>query len=399
MPSSATVSPPKPTRTTPRMECPPPTSPSKSGPNLACKRADLLAACQLVNVAVPTNSHRPTLRNLKLVATADRCTVEATDLEIGVRLDVAGVQAVTPGSLLVPADRLLAILRETAEDTVTIEANDPTVLVRAGQSEFELNAEDPANFPEVPTPRTKQHHTVTAGQLRDAIRRTTFAAAKDNAARYALTGTLWELDEKELRLVATDGKRLAVARCQGQADEGNEPPGKYHIVPTKAMQLLERLLDDPEQTVKVALRENEALVRVGAAVIHTRLLEGKYPPYRDILPKTKKVEIPLAVGTFHSVIRQAAVLADRESQGVEFAFKDKILTLETRSPDAGRSKVQLAIEYSGSPVTVALDPKYVTDALRTLPADQTVALELTDPGKPVLFRLGTSYSYLVMPLA
>jgi DNA polymerase-3 subunit beta len=335
---------------------------------------------------------------LKLAATPSRCTIEATDLEIGVRLDVAGVQADAPVQFLLPANRLIAILRETAEETVTVETGDPTTLIRAGQSEFELNAEDPANFPEVPTPRSKQHHTVTAGQLRDAIRRTTFAAAKDNAARYALTGTLWELDEKELRLVATDGKRLAVARCQAQAHGGNEPPGKYHIVPTKAMQLLERLLDDREQTVKVALRENEALIRVGAAVIHTRLLEGKYPPYRDILPKTKKVEIPLAVGIFHSVIRQAAVLADRESQGVEFTFKDNILTLETRSPDAGRSKVQLAIEYSGEPVTVALDPKFVTDALRVLPADQTIALELTDPKRPILFRHGPSYSYLVMPL-
>jgi DNA polymerase-3 subunit beta len=273
VPSSATAAPPEPPRTRSRRVRKPPQATAKPGPKLVCQRAELLAACQLANVAVPANSHRPTLQNLKLAATPSRCTIEATDLEIGVRLDVAGVQADAAVQFLLPASRLIAILRETAEETVTVETSDPTTLIRAGQSEFELSAEDPANFPEVPNPRSKQHHTVTAGQLRDAIRRTAVAAAKENA-RYALTGTLWELDEKELRLVATDGKRLALARCQAQAHDGHEPPGKFHTLPTKAMQLLERVLDDPEQTVKVALRENEALVRVGAAVIHTRSSKG-----------------------------------------------------------------------------------------------------------------------------
>lgn len=397
MPPSATAAPPEPPRTRSRRERPHPASPAKSGLKFVCRRAEFLASCQLASLAVPANPHRPTLRNLKLVATADRCTVEATNLEFGIRLDVAGVEIGTPGQLLIPADRLTAILREVADETVTVEAGDPTALVRAGPSEFELNAEDPVNFPEIPNPGTRQHHTVSAGQLRDAIHRTTFAAARENA-RYALQGTLWELDEKELRLVATDGKRLAFARCEAKAHGGNEPPGDYHVVPVKAMQLLERLLDDPEQAVKVALRENEAMIRVGAAVLHTRLIEGRYPPYRDVFPKTRKVEIQLPVATFHAVIRQAAVLADRESQGVEFTFKDNTLTLDTRSPEAGRSKVRMAVEFSGEPLTVALDPKLVTDVLRTLPAGQSVALELTDPKKPVVFRFGTGYSYLVMPL-
>ncbi|HYH68343.1 MAG TPA: DNA polymerase III subunit beta [Urbifossiella sp.] len=369
----------------------------KAGTKFECRRTDLLAACQLANLVVLASQHQPVLRNIKLDADETRCRIEATNQEYGIRLDVTGVTVSTGGRLLIPADRLTAILRETSDETVTIEATDRTTLVRTGQSEFELNTEDPATYPEVPTPRPKQHHAIIAGQLRNAVHRTRFAAAKESD-RYPLTGTLWELDESEIRLVATDGKRLAFARCDAKAHGGNEPPGPPHIVPAKAMQLLERLLTDPEEVVKVTLNENEAFFRVGTAVLHTRLIEGRYPSYRDIFPKTKAVEIPLPVGPFHSVIRQAAILADSDSLGVEFSFTTRTLTLHTRSPDAGRSKVELTVEFSGEPITVALEPRFVADVLRTLSDDQTLTLELTDSKKAVVFRLGTAYAYLIMPL-
>jgi DNA polymerase-3 subunit beta len=333
-----------------------------------------------------------------LVANETHCTIEATNPEFGLRLEVSGVTASASGQLLIPADRLTMILRESAEQTIAIEQDEPTTLVRTGLSEFELNAEDLTSFPGVPHPRTKQWHVVNAGLLRDAIHRTTFAAGKENA-RFTLMGTLWELDAKELRLVATDGKRLAFARCDAKAHAGDEPPGSPHIVPTKVMQLLERLLGDPDLEVKVTLRENEAFFRVGTAVLHTRLIEGRFPPYRDIFPKAKAVEIPLPVAQFHSVIRQAAILADSEAQGVAFSFEDRTLMLNTRSPAAGRSKVRMPVEFSGEPITITLDPRYVADALRTLPDDQTLTLELIDGKKAAVFRLGAAYSYLIMPMS
>lgn len=363
-----------------------------------CQRAELLAACQLASQVVPVSQQQPVLRNIKLVAGESRCTIEAASPEYGIRLNVSGVTVSTSGQLLIPVDRLVLMLRESADETISIEQGDPTTLVRTTQSEFELNAEDPATFPTVPTPRPKQYHTVNAGQLRDAIHRTSFAAAKENA-RYTLIGTLWELDEKELRLVATDGKRLALAQCSAKAHGGSEPQGAPHIIPTKAMQLLERLLGEPDQDVKVALRENEALVRVGTAVMHANLINGRYPPYRDIFPKSEAVKIPLPVGPFHSVVRQAAILANSEAQGVEFNFKDRTLTLNTRSPKAGRSKVQMPVEFDGEARTVTLDARFVADFLRTLPDDVTLTLELTDANKAAVFRLGTAYAYLVMPMS
>lgn len=375
-----------------------PTPHAKPVMKLVCQRTDLLAACQLASQAVPASQQQPVLRNIKLVADESRCTIEATNSEYGLRLDVSGVTATTGGQLLIPADRLALILRESADETITIEQGDPATLVRTGLSEFELNTEDPTSFPDVPHPRPKQHHAVNAGLLRDAIHRTTFAAGKENA-RFTLMGTLWEFDAKELRLVATDGKRLAFARCDTKAHGGDEPPGSPHIVPTKVMQLLERLLGDPDLDVKVTLRENEAFFRVGSAVLNTKLIDGRYPPYRDIFPKSKAIEIPLPVAQFHSVIRQAAILADSEAQGVEFSFKDRTLTLNTRSPDAGRSKVRMPVEFSGEPITVTLDPRYVADALRTLPDDQTLTLELIDAKKAAVFRLGVTYAYLVMPMS
>jgi DNA polymerase-3 subunit beta len=372
-------------------------SKTNSGLKISCERIALLTPCQHANLIVPSGHNQPILRNFKIIAGDNRCTMQATDQEVGVRFDLKEVNIASSGELLVPADRLTAILKETSDETITIESTDTTSLLRIGKSEFELNAEDPTTFPDIPITRPKQYNTVSAELLSDGIHRTIFAAAKEHS-NHALTGTLWEMDNTELRLVSTDGKRLALAQCEAKAHGGNVPPGHNHVLPTKAMEILGRLVGESEQEIKMTLRENHALFRVGRAVIYTRLLEGRFPPYREILPKSKKIEIQLNVGSFHAVIRQAAILVGREAQGVEFTFKDNTLTLNTRSSDAGRSTVQLAIEYSSEPLTIVLAPGLVMDALRTLPDDQSVTLELIDRMKAAVFRMGTEYSYLVMPL-
>lgn len=363
-----------------------------------CHREGLLSAVQLASVAVPSRDVKPILRNLKAIADGDRCTLLATDLELGIRLDVRGLQVEEPGEAILPAARTLAILRESTDEELAIEADPQSCQIRGQYNEFEMSGEDPANFPDVPAFTEETYHELSAGMLREMIRRTIFAAATENP-RYAVTGILWELEGEKARLIATDGRRLAV--CEGAATPhgGHNTRGQTHVVPTKAMGLLERNLHDPDEPVRVSLRPNEALFKTERAMIYSRLVEGRYPPYREVFPKKPTAKVVLTVGPFHAAVRQAAIMTDDESKRVIFTFDKKKLTLQARGSASGRSKVELPLEYEGKKIDINFDPRFVTDMLRVLNPDDTLTVELTDGNSVALFRHGDQYSYVVMPLS
>jgi len=170
-------------------------------------------------------------------------------------------------------------------------------------------------------------------------------------------------------------------------------------VPTKAMGLLERNLQDPEEMVRVTLRPNEVLFKTERAVIYSRLVEGRYPAYREVFPKKPTTKITLTVGPFLAAVRQSAIMTDDESKRVAFAFAKKKLTMQARGAEAGRSRVELPLDYEGKGVEISFDPRFLTDMLKVLEPDAELALELVDSTSPALFRSGANYSYVVMPLS
>src|SRR5579884_124190 len=362
-----------------------------------CHREGLLAACQLASAAVTTRDVKPVLRNLKAIADEGRCTLMATDLELGIRLDVQGLTIEEPGEAILPAAKLVAILREARDDQLSIEA-DPTACVVRGMSlEFEMPSEDPAQFPDLPTFAEEKYHEITAGSLREMIRRTVFAAA-DETARYSMTGVLWELDGNIAKLVATDGRRLALAQGAAEEHGGHTTKGHAPVVPTKAMNLLERNLQDDEETVKICLRPNEVLFRTERAVVYSRLVEGRFPDYKQVMPKKQGTRIVLQAAPFQAAVRQAAIMTDEDSKRVTFRFSKNNLTLKAQGATAGRSKIDLPIEYDGKSVEIGFNPTYLVDMLKVLPPDAELTLDLIDAASPALFRYGQEYSYLVMPL-
>jgi DNA polymerase-3 subunit beta len=364
-----------------------------------CHREGLLSAVQLASAALPARDvAKPILKNLKAVAEDGRCTLMATDLELGIRLDVRGLTVQEPGEAILPASRLVQILRETPDEEMAIEADAAACVVRGRQAEFEMPSEDPGNFPDVPTFAEENYHEVSAGALREMIRRTVFAAADGEATRFATTGVLWELEAEQARLVATDGRRLALSQGTATGRGSHSTKGMTPVVPTKAMSLLERNLHDDGETVSICLRANEALFRTERAIVYSRLVEGRFPPYRDAFPKKPAVKVPLPLPPFFAAVRQAAIMTDDDSRRVTFAFGKGKLTLEARGATTGHSKVEMPLEYDYRPININFDPKFLTEMLRVLPADADLLLELVDGSNPALFRQGGDYSYLVMPL-
>jgi DNA polymerase-3 subunit beta len=357
----------------------------------------LLSACQLASAAIPARDVKPILKNLKAIANDGRCTLMATDMEVGIRLDVQGLTIQEPGEAILPASKLIAILRESRDDELSIEADPSACLVRGPSLEFEMPSEDPAAFPDLPTFAEDRYHAISAGSLREMIRRTVFAAA-DETARYSMTGVLWELEDATAKLVATDGRRLALAQGVATAHGGHSTKNQMPVVPTKAMNLLERNLEDAEEEVKVCLRPNEVLFRTGRAVIYSRLVEGRFPDYKQVMPRKQAVKVPLQAAPFQAAVRQAAIMTDDESRRVTFHFAKHKLTLQAQGAQSGRSKVELPIEYDAKSVSVNFNPQYLVEMLKVLPPDAELTLDLIDAGSPALFRSGPNYSYLVMPL-
>jgi len=366
---------------------------------VVCHREGLLTACQLASAAVAARDVKPILKNLKAIVDDDRCTLMATDLELGIRIEVRGIKVEDPGEALLPTSNVVSILRESTDEELTVEANIESCVIKGERNEFEMPGEDPSAFPDIPTFAEEKYHELTAGVLRDMIRRVIFAAANAEHSRFgATTGVLWELEGDKATLVATDGRRLALMHGQAQAHGGHTTKGQTAVVPVKAMSLLERNLTEPDETIKISIRPNEVLMKTERAMIYSRLVEGRFPNYRQVLPAKHAAKVPLTVGPFLSAVRQAAIMTDDESKRVTFQFAKKKLTLQARGVESGRSRVEMPLDYDGKAIEISFDPKFVVDMLRVLEPDTSLTLELTDNTTPAVFRNEPNYLYVVVPL-
>jgi DNA polymerase-3 subunit beta len=364
-----------------------------------CPREGLLSACQVAGVAVAARDVKPILSNIKAAAGPNGCTLLATDLDLSIRLEVRSVRVETPGEALLPANRLTAILRESTDEELTVEAAADNTVIRGQFNEFEMPGEEPGDFPEIPSFTDDKYHELQAGALRELIRRTIFAVDKKEANhRYSMHGVLWETHEGKLRLVGTDGRRLALATGAATNHGATDTKGQTHVVPVKAMGLLERLLQDASEPVRFVLRSNEALFKTDRATICTRLVEGRFPNYRDAIPDKLPLKVTLEASRFQSAVRQASIMTEDESKRVTFTFSKKRLTLQASGAETGRAKAEMPIEYDGKDVSINFDPGFVVEMLRVLPVDAPLTLELADSEKPAVFRSGPDYLYVVVPL-
>jgi DNA polymerase-3 subunit beta len=366
---------------------------------VVCNREKLLAVFQTAASVAPSRSPKPILSNVKMEVGEGGASLLATDLEVSIRIDVDGVEVESPGDAILPLGRFGSILRESSDEKLRIESDGQGTLVRGDRSEFKLPAQNPAEFPAVATFAEEKFHEIPARLFREVIRRTIFATDNESS-RYALGGVLLEFEEKTLNAVGTDGRRLA--RMEGPAvSHGGHASGESTvIVPSKAMTLLERAIHDDDAEIQIAARANEILVKSPRSVIYSRLLEGRFPRWRDVFPaRDGVIAIELQVGPFHSAVRQAAIVTSEESRGVDFTFGDGNALLAGQAAESGQSRVELPIAYTGDSVTITLDPRFVSDFLKVLDPEKTVTLELKDADNAAVFRTDDGYGYVVMPLA
>lgn len=365
---------------------------------LHCHRPTLATAFQIVSGVVPSRTPKDILRNVKLQVGGGKATLVGTDQEVGIRYDIPGVETDSDGEVLLPKDRLIAILRELTDEGVDLEVSEKSLSIRSGHSVFKLSAEDPAEFPPVQAFDATSYHVVAAASFKEMIRRTVFATDTEST-RYALGGVLMEFGADKLTMAATDSRRLAVVSTLSSTIGTIEPRATQPVVPAKALSLIERSITENDQDVYLAVYPNSVLVKVGSSTIYSRLVEGRFPRYADVIPTAGGSVIDMLVSPFYSAVRQAQIVTNEESRGVDFTFDNGVLRLNSVAADIGQSTIEMPISYDGTPITITFDPRYIADFLRILDASTSVKLQLTDGESAAVLRTDDGYTYVIMPLA
>jgi DNA polymerase-3 subunit beta len=370
---------------------------------IQCDREKLLSAFQMAALVAPSRSPKAILQNIKLFAEPERVVLVATDMEIGIRVDVKNVEILSPGSVLLTNAQFGPLLRESTDSHIRIESDDSGIYVFGQRSKFKLPSNPPDDFPLIAGFSESSYHEVGIRLMRVLIRRTLFATDAESS-RYALGGVLLEFEPERVIAVATDGRRLA--KMEGPATSVNGYGGTVggestSIVPTRAMQLIDRVLSPgEEEQVKLAVRGNDILLETSDATIIARLVEGRFPKWRDVFPRRENATtIPLTVGPLYSAVRQASVVSSAESRGIDFEFAEGNLILQGTTADVGESRVELPVGYDGPPIKLTLDFRYVGDFLRVLDPQMVFTMNLVNGDSAAVCGTDDGYGYVIMPLS
>jgi DNA polymerase-3 subunit beta len=361
-----------------------------------CGRDELLTGFQLVSSVVPQKSTIPTLQNVKIAATGgkkkNQLEMVGTDMEVGIRYTIRNVQVDEAGTLVIPASRLTGILRESQADAVEVTSDNTVANIAVGSGRYKVVGTDPVDYPAFPTLSESNEVEISAEEISTMIARTLFATSTE-MTRYALTGVLFEFDKKGFRLVASDGKRLALA----QSKSAKNASSVKIIVPPKALNLLNRVLTDEDKTISLQFDENQLKIKTANAEIFTRLIEGNFPDYNAVIPKDNDKKLNISRDQLERSIRQVNPLVTEKTKAVKFTFDDSALTLFTKSADVGEATVGMDVEYAGDEFDIVFNPEFVLDFLKTIDKEN-VEVEMKNRTAAGIFRDGKEYTYVVMPL-
>lgn len=366
---------------------------------LTIAKEQLLLGLQAVQNVVGARTTLPILSNVLLAAGDGRLELTATDLDVTITCSVAATVE-EPGRATLPVKKFVDIARELTANELAIEIDEKAVAtIKAGSAYFKVNGLAAEEFPPLPVFAKNRSISVQQEKLKAMLRKTSFAVSTDES-RYVLNGILFSLKENKLILVATDGRRLAL--CEEEAEVGSENQADF-IVPTKAINELTRLLH-PGSAVDIKFTENQASFGVQAAgegafsaVLITKLVDGNYPNYRQVIPASPQERIPLNREEFFKALRLAEIMTTDKQNSVKLTFSRNQLAITANAPEVGEARQTVAIKYQGKDFAIAFNPGYLMDPLKALENDE-VFFELIDELSPGVVKTNEPFLYVIMPM-
>src|SRR3989338_7812534 len=358
---------------------------------LRVEKGILLNGIQIVQNIITAKSALPILSNILIETQQDGVRLTATDLDVGISC-VIPVDIQEQGAITIPAKRFSDIIKELPADDVNIVTKkNNQVNITTELCEFKIMGLAREEFPKLPEFKDKEAIKIEQATLKKMLTLTSFAVSFDET-RYVLNGILFKINKNMLTLVSTDGKRLAVIEKKLNQNIEKEI---YIIVPLKTIHELNRNLQDDGE-VSLILGNNQALFDLGNIIIISRLIEGEFPDYKQVVPPVSENKVGIGRDKFLLAVKRASLLSTPDYQAVKLeVFKNKLVVSKS-TPDVGESREEVAVSYQGKELIIGFNPGYLIDVLKNLEAD-TIELELTDSEKPGVIR-AEGYVYIVLPM-
>lgn len=365
--------------------------------NLTIAKDELIGGLQAVQNIVGSRTTLPILSNVLLKAEDNRLELIATDLDVSVSCSVEA-QVKKSGSTTIPVKKFFGIARELGCQELELSTDDKHVTsLSAGASFYKIRGLAAEEFPPIPTINDDRLVTLPQEKIRGMMKKTSFATSTDES-RYVLNGIFVSMKDNKLTMVATDGRRLALV--DEEVDIPEAALGDY-IIPSKAINELNRMLTDAGD-VELRMGDNQASMNLlpekGPKVnITTKLIEGNYPNYRQVIPSEVKERVSLIREELLHALKRAEIMTSDKANSVKMSFTTNNLSITANSPDVGEARESIAINYKGPDITVAFNPGYMIEPLNAL-TDEEIFFELIDELSPGVMKINGPFLYVVMPM-
>jgi DNA polymerase-3 subunit beta len=363
---------------------------------ISVAREELFAQLQMVSRVASTRSAIQALSGVHLLASSDGAELRATDMEVGLRVPLSA-EVEREGSVVLPARLVVDVVRSLPATKVSVElrASEQDVEIVSGGATFHIRTLRTEDFPPLPEPGGDAVVTVPSEAFVATVQRVARSASRDET-RPVLTGILVSAAEKELRMVATDSYRLSVKETAlDQPLEGSFEAN----VPARALQELARIAQAGDaDTLRIGVRQNQVVFEVGRVVLSSRLIDGQFPNYRQLLPETYEHELTVAGAELTDVVRRISLLAQKNAP-LRLAFAPGELTVSAQTPDVGEARESLPVRFEGEPLEIGFNPEFLRDGLESVESGD-ISLGLISPLRPGLIRSadGSGFLYLIMPI-
>ncbi|MGH8024860.1 MAG: DNA polymerase III subunit beta [Limisphaerales bacterium] len=365
--------------------------------NLTISKEQILTGLQAVQNVVAARTTLPILGNVLVRAEGDRVEFTATDLDVTVACAVEA-RVKKAGATTLPVKKLFGIVRELNGGEIDIETDEKNVsVIRSGPSYYKIHGLSADEFPPMPVFKDDKKVTLQQETIKAMMRKTAFAVSTDES-RYVLNGIFLSLKDHKMTMVATDGRRLALA--DEEADISEKSSGEV-IIPAKAVGELNRLLQDKGEA-EIKFGENQALFALKdeknfSVLLITKLIEGNYPNYKQVIPTETRERVTLVREEFLQALRRAEIMTSEKANSVKLAFGRNNLAITANTPEVGEARESLAVNYSGKEMAIAFNPRYLIDALSAL-SEEEVYFELIDELSPGVLKINGPFLYVVMPM-
>ena len=363
---------------------------------ISLERDALFAQLQTVSRVASTRSAIQALSGVQLSAQASGCELRATDMDVGLRVPLQA-EVAREGTVVLPARLILDVVRSLPAEDISIELRsaEQDVEVVAGNATFHIRTLRGDDFPPFPEPDPDSSVELPADAFVSTALKVAGSASRDET-RPVLTGILVSASDRELRMVATDSYRLSVKET---TLESPLTSGFEVNVPARALQELARLVShDQDEPLSVSVRQNQVLFMLGRVVLSSRLIDGQFPNYRQLLPETFEHELRLAGPELTEVVRRISLLAQKNAP-LRLAFAEGELTVSAQTPDVGEARESMPVAFTGEPLEIGFNPEFLRAGLEGID-EGDVLLKLISPLRPGLIESGdeSRFRYLIMPI-